>query len=157
MAVVLSSKPGTVAIIGGEDGDEAALPGRVTLDGFVAATVIIRDAKYHQETNQQFQSSLEDTIYMYVFGDKMGSITLMGFIFGANCPSGGTSGIEYVLDYYKANRASQRPTAVIVMVGDTKISGFLTAMDIGMEDPESRINRFSFNVSTLPDSDGSAT
>lgn len=152
MASVFLSKVGVVNVVGGDDGE--ALPGRVELDGLVSTAVIIVDANYTQATNQQFQSSLEDTIYMYVFGDQMGKVEITGLIFGAGCLGGATSGVEDVLNYYKDNRASKKETAVIVQVGETKISGFLTAMMIRSENPEDRINRFAFTISSLPDSDG---
>lgn len=150
---VFSSKPGSVFIYGGDDG--GSIPGRVEIEGFQSTTAVIIDAEYRQATNQQFQSSLMNTIYMYVFGDQMGAISIKGYIFAASCTSG-ISGVEEVLSYYKDNRAAKKSAAVIVKVGDTKISGFLTQMNISTADPVARINAFTFQINSMPESDGSA-
>ena len=96
----------------------------------VASTILFGKMEWQQNTHQQFSMSLDGSIYIYVFGDHMGTIKLSGITFDRLCEGGGKTGLALVLDYYKQNRASQRPTPIQVNVADQTIQGFLTGVSV---------------------------
>jgi len=96
----------------------------------VASTILFGKMEWQQNTHQQFSMSLDGSIYIYVFGDHMGTVKLSGITFDRLCEGGGKTGLALVLDYYKQNRASQRPTPIQVNVADQTIQGFLTGVSV---------------------------
>jgi len=146
---IFTATPGTVAIMDAK----GALPGRIYIQDFDPLTAVLVDASIDQATNQQFQTTLADAIYMYVFGDQMGRINLHGLAFISTCKGdGGDTGLESVLEWYKTNRAAMKSDPILVHVGKFKLSGFLTAMNVRAHDPDKRVNSFTLQISTLPES-----
>lgn len=152
MSDVLISQAGKVAALDVQD----ALPAIVTVEQFTVSDVLlIQSIAYEQKTNQQFQTSLEKAVYIYVFGDQMGSVTVSGLAFVSGC-SGETSGLAGLVEYYKSKRASKRSTPVIFSVGDeVQASGFLTALQVRShsENPElsGLVYGYSMTINTLPE------
>ena len=147
---IFSTEAGAVASIE----LQGSLPARITMENFTGLTaVIIDDIRSDQATNQQFNTSLADAVYMYVFGDQMGTVSISGKLFSISCVGGGKSGLEELFDYYKQNRASKRTEPVQVYIGDTVLSGFVTrvAVHASGAGETNRINEFTLQVSTLPD------
>jgi hypothetical protein len=153
MADIFQSAPGTVAVIS----SDTALPGSIVISqpqfpsGGIAA--IITGINLDQKTNQQFQQSLDGAVYIYVFGDQMGDISVEGIAFPKLC-QGGRSGLFDVSDYYANNRASKTSTPIIVSAGGQNITGFLTGIrirsNVSGEDPVALINNYSLHISALP-------
>lgn len=133
---------------------EGALPASISVEGIGGlTTVIIDDIRTDQATNQQFNTSLAEAVYMYVFGDQMGITALSGKLFSASCDDGGKSGIEAMLDYYKANRASKRQAPIQISIGNTTLNGFMTRLVIHASGAgeTNRVNNFTLQINTLPD------
>lgn len=146
---IFSLRIGEVASL--EMGD--AIPGRISVDGFQMDAAIIDDIRAEHATNQQFNTSLSGIVYMYVFGDQMGTVLISGKLFSAKCGGGGTSGLEQILAFYKTNRASIKTTPIKVKIGAETLSGFLTRLTTHASGAgeASRIHDFTMHINTLPD------
>lgn len=157
MADLLTSKPGKVVVVSPQDGDSGFFPGHITLSGaageFSSMAALIAGIDVVQETDQQFQRSLNRAIYVYTFGDLMGSVVIHGVAFPEEC--GGDIGLEAVFNFYKASRLSKSAATCQVFVADQVITGFLTKLTVETqgfgEDPSAFLNRFSMVINALPD------
>lgn len=138
---------GTVVTMEGCGG----LPGKLELEGFEdqVAAIIEAPAMRHG-VNIQFMPSLDDAVYAYVFGDKMGQVTIKGVAFAGVCNNASGSGLKELDDYYKDYRASQRKEVVVVTIGKVTQSGFLTGMVITSRDPKFMLLDFEMTINTLP-------
>lgn len=153
MPDIFQSAPGTVAVIA----SDTALPGSIVISQpqFPAgnSAAIITGINLDQKTNQQFQQSLDGAVYIYVFGDQMGEISVEGIAFPKLC-TGGRSGLFDVSDYYQANRASKTSNPIIVQAAGETITGFLTGIrvrsNVSGEDPVALVNNYSLHISALP-------
>jgi hypothetical protein len=150
MADIFNSRRGLVAVIP----ETEALPSQIRLEGFEPQAAIIESIHFHQASNQQFQTSLLDAVYIYVFGDQMGRLVMSGAAFIGRCsggaPSGDRTGLVEVMEFYAQNRASQTAFPITATIGIDRISGFLTSLDLSPRDAENRINNFSFVINSLP-------
>lgn len=103
-------------------------PGGATL-GFPTSGFILE-----MQGNYQFLHALDEFIYYYNFGDRVGEMTVSGFGFmgGETCNTSGGSGsgsVCGIIDYYMANR--QSVTRKATQVGSDQCGtfwAFLTGM-----------------------------
>lgn len=116
---------------------------------------IITKISYQQQTNSQFQQSLDNIIYVYSFGDKMGNIAINGMAFPRVC-SGNQNGITEVLNFYRQYRISSTVSAVRVTFANEVINGFLVGMSLQTVDTSSGVHAFSLLLRTIPASFGRA-
>lgn len=145
MADLLTCQRGKVVVMEGCGG----IPGKIILDGFEPIASIITAPAIRQRVNIQFQTSLKEAVYAYVFGDQMGSVRIAGIAFAGRC-EGEESGMEDIFNYYRDYRASQRKDPVTVTFGKESVSGFLTASDMTSRDPDLLTLDFVFTINTLP-------
>jgi hypothetical protein len=149
MADIFNSRTGYVSVISGQ----AVIPGRIKISGFEPTSALIENISYRQQTNQQFQYTLDGAVYIYVFGDEMGEVQISGVIFPLLC-SGQTTGMREVLAFYASRRASKSQDLVEVSIGDEIITGFLTGLQVrGMgvaEDPAAALQQYVMGINTLP-------
>lgn len=94
------------------------------------------------EGNYQFQHTVNKFIYAYIFGDRVGLLTLSGFGFLGN-PCNAVMGVERdislcsIYDYYKNHRVARPPHAYVINVGGCgTMIGFLTGMRMGVDRPD---------------------
>ena len=82
MPVIIGTAPGSVAVINGPQ-----TPLTVTIDGFTPTSTraIITNFSITQRGGAQFLQTLEDFIYVYVFGDMMGNAQISGMFFAGAC------------------------------------------------------------------------
>jgi len=145
MADLFACQRGKVVVMEGCEG----VPGKIILGGFEPLASIITSPAVTQRVNAQFQTSLKDSVYVYVFGDQMGNVTIAGVAFASRCQSE-DSGMEDVFNYYRDNRASQKKEPIEVTFGKQAISGFLMASELSSRDPDLLTLDFRFTISTLP-------
>lgn len=126
-------------------------PGKIKLNPtFEPMAAIIEAINTNQSVNVQFQPSLGGPVYVYVFGDNMGDISIMGTAFAGMCDDSSHSGLKEIFDYYNANRASQRQEVVTVTYGSESLEGFLTRMTLQPLRTSDILSRFSLVINTLP-------
>ncbi len=149
MADIFNSRPGIVAVIP----DQNVIPGRIKLADFDPVAALVAAGDFDQETNQQFQTSLDESVYIYVFGDRMGTVTVSGMIFSALC-DGNANGLSEIFAFYSTQRASRRADPIQVVFGDEAIVGFLVKLRIRAkalaEDPGGAHQEFFLDIATLP-------
>jgi len=149
MADIFNSRAGYVVVVP----SDRAIPGKIVIPGFDPAAALIAGVDYKQRTNQQFQTSLDQAIYLYVFGDLMGDVVVKGIAFPQVC-SGGEEGLLEILDFYQNKRASVNPDTIAMQIGSATITGFLTAVEVISEsvaqDPVSFISNYSMTINALP-------
>lgn len=155
MAVTLFSKQaGLVASF-----PDPTLPATTTLNlegwgGFKGFKSIITRVNVSAQGNFQFLHTLGGNIYVYVFGDRVGSLGISGLAFDSVCEdAAGTIGIERVLDYYAQNRIANRKTPVKITIGvKTTLAGYLVAVAGDAVDPKSKIYQFNLQFMLAPQS-----
>lgn len=122
---------------------------------------IITRVTLSQQVNVQFLHTLGSLIYVYVFGDRMGSVSLSGLSFLCGCDdpqglfeaSGAEIGAEKMLLWYKENRASKKADPVRVTIGKTVIEGFVTSFTEDVVDPSLKMVQWSVQMASLPEDD----
>jgi len=96
------------------------------IDGPINA--IVTGMTLEMSGNYQFLHTLNDLVYFYSFGDRVGSLTLTGISFIKNCRAGAGAGVllpkKSIMDlyqYYLDNRAvkSDGLAKSIVLTGDS--------------------------------------
>lgn len=112
--------------------------------------------------NFQFLHTIGNDVYIYVFGDRMGSITLSGLSFENNCSILNDAlasseereqghGFELLYKWYKENRLAVRSRPISVTIGrDTTFQGFVTGLTGDVQDVQHRTITFQLTLATLP-------
>lgn len=121
--------------------------------GYAATKSLVTGIKIQQQSGVQFLHTLRDFIYIYVYGERIGSMSISGVSFASSCGgSGGCHGLESVNAYYLNNRVSQKaaPTTIVIGCG-TPFFGFLTGVDIDFNDPEQLLAQYSLKFQVIPE------
>lgn len=150
MADIFQCRRGTVVVLKGCDG----IPMKLILDGFEPKAAIIEAPQLMQQVDVQFQTSLKEAVYAYVFGDQMGRVQLSGIAFAGRCEQENESGLKDLFDYYKDYRASKRKEVVTVTFGPEAQSGFLIGLQLTPREISNMTMNFSMGISTLPKKGG---
>jgi hypothetical protein len=114
--------------------------------------------------NFQFLHTIGNEVYIYVFGDRIGAITLTGLSFESSCsgsfnrgedplqPSDAREhGFESLYNWYKKNRVAVRQKPISVTIGrDTTFQGFVTGLNGDVQDVQNRTVTFQLTLATLP-------
>lgn len=129
------------------------LPFRILMAGTDIAgpntRAIITQAAINEKGNYQFLHALDETIYAYVFGDRIGELSVSGMCFSNTC-EGGASGMKQIIDAYRANRIAQRGEPVQVSFGEVDYRGFLVGMSLDVADAEKLLGQWTFRFQTFP-------
>ena len=116
--------------------------------------VIITSVGTSQGANFQFMQTLQDNVYVYVFGDKLGELRVSGIVFAGKCKgSDGSdeSGFSKVLQYYTANKISNDEKPGVPMqleIGSTKLSAFLVNVQTSVDRPVEGLGQFTLSFVT---------
>lgn len=105
-------------------------------------------------TNHQFLHALDEFIYVFPFGDRVGELTLTGITFlgGGKCADDSGEGICGIYKYYIANRLTpstgKTPTLITIGGCSPPLLGFLTGLRMETVRPELPIVQWvlRFNV-----------
>jgi len=108
--------------------------------------------------NYQFLHTVNNFIYFYAFGDRVGVITFTGIGFVKPCPDAKKGALLELYEYYLENRASKRggkaQSLTIAAAGNTKtFLGFLTGMrmDIKSTDAMGTVGYWTFRFEVIPE------
>jgi hypothetical protein len=156
MPILFQSAPGSVVQL-----DETGVQCTTQLLGlpdanitFEAQRSIITRVVVSQQVNVQFLHTLGALVYIYVFGDRMGQVTLSGLSFACTCPDDTLLGAEQMLLWYRTNRASNRAFPIRVLIGNYVIEGFVTGVTEDVVDPTTSLVQWGVTINALPDDDG---
>ena len=146
-------------VVGCNDPHTQGTTNFVRLDPTIAfsshKSIITRITVAHQG-NYQFLHTIGNSIYIYVFGDRIGQINISGLSFTRDCtggdPDGPDHGFERIFRYYAANRVAARQDPIKITFGQqTVIKGFVVGMSGDAVDPQTRIMQYGLNVMVLPE------
>lgn len=120
---------------------------------------IITRVTLSQQVNLQFLHALGSMVFVYVFGDRMGSVVLSGLSFFL-CECDPVCGNPQPLidqpdiySWYKLNRASARQTPVKIGIGNAVLEGFVTSFNEDVVDPSINILQWTVQMMALPGGD----
>lgn len=153
MATIFDTQPGAVAVLPSDDGP--GLP--LAIDGFSgswfgAYKSILAGLSLALDGNVQFTHTLDDTIYIYTFGDRISQLRVDGLSFQGGCGDDG-SGVEAILQAYDENKVASRSSPVQVQIGTSAsglFRGYMTGLRMEIVKPEARIAQFSLLLSVIP-------
>jgi hypothetical protein len=106
-------------------------------------------------TNHQFVHSLNELIYVFSFGDRVGELTLSGLCFVGECPDASAGKITTLFSHYLNKRLATNLTPAKITLGDTgssQLLGFLTGIRLDMPNPEYPIVQWVLRYSVIIDS-----
>ena len=104
-----------------------------------------------QNGNFQFLHTLNDFIYVYSFGDRIGELVVSGIGFAKPCSQANDGKICSVLDFYNKNKMS-RVGDLSVSLGDCAppFFAFLTGMRMELQDPRTLVAQWSLRLNVVP-------
>lgn len=126
----------------------------IDIDGPV--TAIVTGMTLEMSGNYQFLHTLNDLVYFYSFGDRVGTLTLTGLGFIQTCANSTKGSVMKMYDYYMEKRASKSDGVAlnIVLTGDSKsikLWGFLTGMRLDISDSQmGTVGYWSMRFEVLP-------
>jgi hypothetical protein len=139
---------------------DPAAQGTVTLAAldpsfdWVSQRSLITRATFAHQVNFQVSHSLGNDVYVYVFGDRIGQVTISGLSLAADCEAGSNNshGAELAYAWYQDNRLAARQAPVRVTVGvRTVIEGFVIGLGQDVVSPDSLLMSFALTLMTLPE------
>lgn len=144
----------------------ATITPAISVDNFSAAGLAVPITGFTLDlgTNHQFLHTLDQFIYLYAFGDRIGELVLSGIAFAGTCAKDmGGNRIEKelapnnVLSYYAQNSVSRAdgPEPTFITIGDAGnvILGFLTGVRLDMPNPTMPIVQWALRYSVVLDKD----
>ena len=115
------------------------------------------------DSNVQFMHTLRDMIFISVFGDKIGSMSISGLLFlnsPAVCgPAGGgtgtaAGGVRPFLSKFYELYVVKNVNPVKKGLGDATVTAFITSFQVQMTDPQFSLAQFTMQLAALPKPDG---
>lgn len=153
MATLFVTKPGQVVAFQ----DVGALPLTIFLEGwpgFPSIRAAITQISGQSAGSYQFLHTLKEFIYVYVFGERIGEMTIGGLLFSEACATpNAPSGIEQLAQYYNRYRISKYGNPLTIQIGLsglTRVRGFLTGMRADITDAQHQLGQFVLRLHTLP-------
>ncbi len=137
---------GTVQVVSGAH--RASSPFRISVAGGLFRYALIQQAVIEHQGNYQFLHSISRTIYVYVFGDRIGDLKIAGTTF-LSCAR--RHGFDEIAAFYNNFRiaATGRPLAVAIG-GIPAFSAFLTGVHLDLADAENMLGTFALRMSFFP-------
>ena len=153
MGAIFVTKPGQVVALT----QTGTLPLTIFMEdwpGFPSINAIITQISGTTLANVQFLHSLKEYIYVYVFGERVGDLTITGLTFSDNCSGQrGTTGLEQLSQYYDQHRVSKTGKPIKIQIGlsgKVNLSAFLIGMKQDIVDPALQIGQFTLICKTFP-------
>lgn len=151
MAHIFPIRPGHVARI---DEESPGVPFSVSAEGLDESIhALLTSIGIGGQANVQFMHTLRNLVYIYVFGERVGTMELGGILFRRYCDVSGIDehGLEQMIDYYNEFGISRRGRPVDVAVGRRSYRGTLLAFQAGITDPTNLVGQFTLRFNYLPD------
>ena len=127
------------------------MPALVSIGGLTDTTsqILVLSMGFGQGANVQFMHTLKNAIYIYAFGERLGSVKVQGLLVFRSC-DGGSAGLPKLLEYYKANTVSLNGEPVSISLSTEVLKGFLTGISLGGFDPRMGTAQFTLQFASLP-------
>jgi len=152
MAQIFELSPGKVVAIdnGAEPVLQLAISGFSDANGASTTNCLITGLGVRRSSAYQVLHTT-DSLYIYSFREKVGALRVSGLTFPASCNPANAAGHKSALDYFEQTRLDQAkgPTSLQISK-DVAFQGFLTDVEVEMNDPMTMVGQFSFNFLLLP-------
>lgn len=158
MPAIFSPSVGAVTKVSGGSSESIfsiSFSGGATADGWFTSgtklTAPITGFALEQNGNFQFLHTVNDFIYVYSFGDRIGELLVSGIGFAKTCASANDAKLCGVLDFYNANKMSNVGN-LSVQLGDCAppFFAFLTGMRMELQDPRTLVAQWTLRLSVVP-------
>lgn len=147
MAMFFSQRRGAVVRVGGQGTNNTPSPFAVRMLGAplgdVDSAAIITQAMVTGAGNVHIQHAADESIYAYIFGDRIGALRIGGIAFANRCGFA-ESGIDTIMDIYRDFRAGARGHTVMVSIGQNVTRGLLVGLSINIADGERELAEWGF-------------
>lgn len=153
MATLFISRPGQVSVARGD----IAVPATLFLDGWAGLPTMqaaITGFAFETKGAVQVRPTLGDWLSLFVFGEDPGTLAISGVAFTHGCDGdSSTTGVDQLLAYYKANRATKigRPMTINIGLQDSsRLRGLLSSVRLESSNPDLQLTQFRLLYITLP-------
>jgi hypothetical protein len=149
MPAIFSPCLGAIAKVPGCEGEAAFA---ISFGGGAKLTAPMTGFVLEQNGNYQFLHTVNDFIYVYAFGDRVGELLISGIGFVKACPGADSAKLCTVFDFYQNNKISKKGD-LTVSIGDCQDAtffAFLTGMRLEMQDPTTLVGQWSLRFSIVP-------
>ena len=146
MATFFSHGRGAVTRVQGPHGGD--VPFKIWIPGGPLTSGIIQQAKIEHQGNYQFLHAISNTIYVYVFGDKIGNLMIAGTAFGVPCR--GRGGLTEIMQRYSTYRIAITGRPATLAVENTTFTGFLTGFSLDAADAQTHLANWALRFSFFP-------
>lgn len=114
---------------------------------------IVTQAGIVREGNFQLLHTIDETFYLYVFGDRIDEIRLAGVAFAKLCQtddSESKTGMQRILDAYEDSRVARRRILLDLSLGPTVFKSILGGMSLEVMDPETNLGQWALRLKGFP-------
>lgn len=152
MGFFLAHTRGAVRVVNGPWRGAPSLRVRVQglRDHLNRNTAIVTQVGLSQQGNFQFVHTVNDRIFVYVFGDRISELRVSGVAFAAPCATPGENGLDAILRGYERHKLSAAGRPVIVALGSFRFQSFLTGCQTEIVDPDLQLTQFSYRFHSFP-------
>jgi hypothetical protein len=163
MPAIFTQAAGKVSIVPGQNmaptnlyidtGDLPLSPDASIRLGKAITNLIVTNLQVEENVNAQFMYSLTDTVHSFIFGDKLGQLTIGGVAVGSMCHKGTASvstksGLENIQLIYRGFKYSTYRTALRISVANVPYTCYLMGCLIDYSDTQNHFTRFSLRFLT---------
>ena len=157
MPTFFGTTPGTIVQLTAPDGElsipQIFNPKSLGLT-FSACKAIVLRVGLGAQTNAQFLHTLGGDIYIYVFGDRIGGMTIEGLCGAYACgATGAQHGIEQTFAWYEAHKLSVKRAPLLITIGaSTVFTAYLESFSTDVPNVYvlPGIMSFTLNLKVLP-------
>jgi len=109
---------------------------------------IVTSLQIEENVNAQFMYSLGTTVHSFIFGDKLGQLTIGGIAVSSMCQAGSAatsakSGLENIQRLYREYKYSTYRHALDISVAEVPYKCYLMGCLVDYSDTQNHFTRFS--------------
>lgn len=123
---------------------------RLAVRGLPPGTgLIAQSCRLTGAANAQFVPTLSNKIFVYVFGHRMGELTIGGVAVGVGCS--GEDGTAVLRQFFSANNVSTTGAPIPVRLGNgPAVPAFLVGASVDISNAQTNVGSFSLSFRSLP-------
>jgi len=136
--------------------DNPAILGHNTDNGrnAIDAKAIVTQAAVMRKGNLQFLHTINETIFAYVFGDRIDELQVAGVAFAELCrpdTNNMRTGMDMIQDIYEQRRVANRTTLLNVAIGEHTFRTFLIGLTLEANDPITNLGQWTMRFKGFPE------
>ena len=133
--------------------DPTAIPAIFAVQGwggFAARRALINGISLSASDNFNLAHMLRNSIYINIFGERIGDFTIRGLAMNGDCFLGQDDGLSRVMDYYRTMRLSSAAAPIAARYGRFGLAALLVGAQFNLSNPVTGIGEFQFQMKLLP-------